>query len=244
MDRNPHENKKLESLDNDDFAFPPIPPSYSPSNPSSSSSLPSFDVPSDSLSDNSREPPLKDPVTFTTQEKTDTPTATSKVSSSPSPPPPPPLLQNPLDPILENCVTKSILSAVMGGCFGFIFGGVFGFNNVTAEEAARPFVRQILDGVKLMMSNGWSMGKNFAVVGAVFSGTECAIEQYRGKNDMWNSLSAGCITGSAFAIRVGPKAMMLGCAGFAAFSYAIDYFTGRHDETFIAIHDDDNEKYD
>lgn len=41
---------------------------------------------------------------------------------------------------------------------------------------------------------------------------------------MKNGIGAGCITGGALAYKAGPYAAGLGCAGFAAFSAAIDYY--------------------
>ena len=46
--------------------------------------------------------------------------------------------------------------------------------------------------------------------------------QYRAKNDLKNGVAAGCITGGALGSRAGPQAAAVGCAGFAAFSAAID----------------------
>ena len=48
--------------------------------------------------------------------------------------------------------------------------------------------------------------------------------QYRGKNDMKNGIAAGCITGGVLGAKAGPQAAAVGCAGFAAFSAAIDYY--------------------
>lgn len=61
---------------------------------------------------------------------------------------------------------------------------------------------------------------------AMFSGLECAVEKVRGRHDLGNELVAGCATGAALAAGQGYQAQCLGCAGFAAFSYAINYFTG------------------
>jgi hypothetical protein len=55
------------------------------------------------------------------------------------------------------------------------------------------------------------------------------IESFRAKNDIWNGVSAGCFTGAALAASGGPKAMIGGCVGFAAFSAAIDYWI-RHSD--------------
>lgn len=48
--------------------------------------------------------------------------------------------------------------------------------------------------------------------------------QFRAKNDLYNGVAAGCITGGALAAKAGPQAAAVGCAGFAAFSAAIDWY--------------------
>ncbi|KAI9676429.1 MAG: Mitochondrial import inner membrane translocase subunit tim22 [Caeruleum heppii] len=83
---------------------------------------------------------------------------------------------------------------------------------------------QVRRGLKDMGSRSFSSAKNFALVGAIFSGTECCIEGFRAKNDLGNGVAAGCITGGALGARAGPQAAAVGCAGFAAFSAAIDYY--------------------
>lgn len=40
----------------------------------------------------------------------------------------------------------------------------------------------------------------------------------------YNSVAAGCVTGGALGVKAGPQAAAIGCAGFAAFSAAIDYY--------------------
>ena len=82
--------------------------------------------------------------------------------------------------------------------------------------------QQIRAGFKDMGSRSVSMGKNFAKVGSLFAGIECGIEGLRAKNDITNGVAAGCITGGILAKNAGPQAMAVGCAGFAAFSAAID----------------------
>lgn len=75
-----------------------------------------------------------------------------------------------------------------------------------------------------MYRSSISSGKNFAKVGAIFSGTECAIEGLRAKNDLYNGVAGGCITGGVLARNAGPQAVVVGCAGFAVFSAAIDAY--------------------
>jgi hypothetical protein len=90
--------------------------------------------------------------------------------------------------------------------------------------ASLPVREQLRRGLKDMGSRSYSSAKNFALIGAVYSGTECCIEGLRAKNDLTNSVVAGCLTGGALAYRAGPQAAVLGCGGFAAFSAAIDAY--------------------
>lgn len=87
-----------------------------------------------------------------------------------------------------------------------------------------PLRQQLKHGLRDMYRSSISSGKNFAKVGAIFSGTECAIEGLRAKNDLWNGVAGGCLTGGVLARSAGPQAVAVGCAGFAAFSAAIDAY--------------------
>ena len=87
-----------------------------------------------------------------------------------------------------------------------------------------PVREQVRRGLKDMGSKSFSSAKNFANIGALYSGTECCIEGYRAKSDLYNSVSAGCVSGALLAYKAGPQAAALGCAGFAAFSTAIDAY--------------------
>jgi len=93
-----------------------------------------------------------------------------------------------------------------------------------AEIASLPIRQQLRQGLREMGRASYSSAKNFGMVGAIFSGTECCIEGFRAKNDLYNGVAAGCITGGALAAKAGPQAAAVGCAGFAAFSAAIDYY--------------------
>jgi import inner membrane translocase subunit TIM22 len=87
-----------------------------------------------------------------------------------------------------------------------------------------PLKEQLRRGFKDMGQRSYSSAKNFGKVGAIFAGTECCIEGLRAKNDLSNGVIAGCITGGVLAAPAGPQAAAVGCAGFAAFSAAIDYY--------------------
>lgn len=87
-----------------------------------------------------------------------------------------------------------------------------------------PIRQQLAAGLKDMGKASFSSAKNFGKIGAIFAGSECCIESLRGRNDLWNGVAGGCLTGGALGIPAGPQAAAIGCAGFAAFSAAIDWY--------------------
>lgn len=71
--------------------------------------------------------------------------------------------------------------------------------NVTDTTAPQTqTAREILREMKGAML---SYGKNFAILGAVFSGVECCIESARGKSDWKNGTYAGAVTGGLIGLR-------------------------------------------
>lgn len=101
--------------------------------------------------------------------------------------------------------------------------------SLTSPTASIPYTdlplrQQLKAGLRDMYRSSVSSGKNFAKVGAIFSGTECAIEGLRAKNDLYNGVAGGCLTGGILARNAGPQAVAVGCAGFAVFSAAIDAY--------------------
>ncbi|KAJ3075402.1 Mitochondrial import inner membrane translocase subunit tim22 [Podochytrium sp. JEL0797] len=129
--------------------------------------------------------------------------------------------------VTESCPFKGVFA--LGA--GFALGGVFGMfmssmdTTTNMEEFTKKSTKeQMRLTLKDMGQRSYSSAKNFAVVGAIFSGTECVIETFRAKNDIYNGVSAGCITGAVLAAKSGPAAMATGCVGFAAFSAAIDAY--------------------
>jgi len=133
--------------------------------------------------------------------------------------------------VMESCPGKT----VMAGTMGFVLGGAFGLfmssmsydTPLTAagrELTSLPVREQLRRGLKDMGSRSYSSAKNFGMVGALFSFTECGIEGFRAKNDITNGVAAGCVTGGILGAKAGPQAAAIGCAGFAAFSTAIEYW--------------------
>ncbi|KAJ3082070.1 Mitochondrial import inner membrane translocase subunit tim22 [Rhizoclosmatium hyalinum] len=138
-----------------------------------------------------------------------------------------PMMAMAMSQLTESCPFKSVMALGAGFALGGLFGMFMSSMDTTTnmdEFTKKSTKEQIRLTLKDMGQRSYSSAKNFAVVGAVFSGTECVIETYRAKNDIYNGISAGCITGAALAAKGGPVAMGTGCAGFAAFSAAIDYY--------------------
>ncbi|RDW95160.1 hypothetical protein BP5796_00923 [Coleophoma crateriformis] len=138
--------------------------------------------------------------------------------------------------LMESCPGKTVVSGVMG----FALGGAFGLfmasmqydtplstNPTAANITSLPLREQLRQGFKDMGARSFSSAKNFGKVGAIFAGTECCVEGFRAKNDLKNGVIAGCITGGVLAAPAGPQAAAVGCAGFAAFSLAIDAYMRR-----------------
>ncbi|XP_024921604.1 mitochondrial import inner membrane translocase subunit Tim22, partial [Cynoglossus semilaevis] len=107
---------------------------------------------------------------------------------------------------------------VLGGAFGIFTAGIDSNAGIDPKDPLRtPTAREVL---KDMGQRGMSYAKNFAIVGAMFSCTECIIESVR-QNDFVSDRFSLCLSLCSAA---GLKAGVLGCGGFAAFSAAIEYY--------------------
>jgi hypothetical protein len=100
--------------------------------------------------------------------------------------------------LMNSCPAKTVL----GGGAGFALGALFGlfmssadnalddkFLRLTAKEQAKITARQV--GQKAL-----STAKTFGVLSAVFATTECITESIRAKEDQYNGIIAGCVTGA------------------------------------------------
>jgi len=132
--------------------------------------------------------------------------------------------QDPTAAFRESCASQMVVSGAVSGLAGIVLGAVLApFNSsMQAQIEHLPLRQQFVRGGQEIAAQSKSWGKNLAVIGAVFSTTECFVEKARGRTDKWNQIGGGCLTGAILAYGSGPQAMCLGCAGFAAFSAAID----------------------
>lgn len=87
----------------------------------------------------------------------------------------------------------------MGAIGGSIWHSVKGARN--SPRGAR--LRGAVDAVKLRAP---VLGGNFAVWGGLFSSFDCLLQGIRHKEDPFNSIASGAITGGVLAIRSGPRA--------------------------------------
>lgn len=136
---------------------------------------------------------------------------------------------------MQSCPGKAIILGVSG----FALGGFFGLFmasmaydipvGMRAENPMDkiPLKQQIKTQFTDMAKRSYSSAKNFGFIGMVYSSLECVIESLRAKHDIYNSVSAGCVTGGSLSYKLGPKSAALSCLGFAAFSSAVDLYLGR-----------------
>ncbi|XP_033942865.1 mitochondrial import inner membrane translocase subunit Tim17-B isoform X1 [Pseudochaenichthys georgianus] len=125
-----------------------------------------------------------------------------------------------------------------GGAFtmGTIGGGVFqaikGFRNAPAvstpphnnsyDEPHGVVLKAVLNIALIFQGVGHRLrgsanavrvraphiGGSFAVWGGVFSTIDCGLVRLRGKEDPWNSITSGALTGAILAARSGPVTMV------------------------------------
>lgn len=133
---------------------------------------------------------------------------------------------------MQSCPGKTIMSAVSGfglGAFFGLFMASMAYDAPIGTASVKgiselPFKQQMKLQFTDMAKRSYSSAKNFGYIGMVYLGVECTVESLRAKHDIYNGVSAGCITGAGLAIKAGPHAAFMGCAGFAAFSLAIDMY--------------------
>ena len=139
-----------------------------------------------------------------------------------------------IESLRESCtfavVSHSAIGFVMGGALGLLMAGL-GSSGIEDSVSTLPLRTQMRQIFREMGSRSLSSAKSFSKIAFLFTGFECAVETWRAKHDLGNTLAAGCATGAVLGIKSGPQAAAMGCVGFAAFSAAIDHFMQeRHDD--------------
>ncbi|XP_026791410.2 mitochondrial import inner membrane translocase subunit Tim17-A isoform X2 [Pangasianodon hypophthalmus] len=101
--------------------------------------------------------------------------------------------------IVDDCGGAFTMGALGGG----IFQAVKGFRNSPSGMNHR--LRGSLTAIR---TRAPQLGGSFAVWGGLFSMIDCGLVKVRGKEDPWNSITSGAMTGAILAARNGPVAMV------------------------------------
>ncbi|EDV94779.1 GH17768 [Drosophila grimshawi] len=101
--------------------------------------------------------------------------------------------------IVEDCGGAFTMGAVGGG----IFQAIKGFRN-----APHGFQRRLIGGLAAVRARSGLVGGSFAVWGGTFSAIDCSLVYSRGKEDPWNSIVSGALTGGILAARGGVAGML------------------------------------
>lgn len=141
------------------------------------------------------------------------------------------------DWLSESCGSKAAIGVIGGGVMGLLMGVFMGaLTDMTPpvtviegkEVPQAPLREQMRTTLRATADKSIYWCRQFAFITGVFGGSECLVEKYRGKHDVWNAVLSGCVTGAAMQAKQGPQASALGCGGFAAFSLVIDSIMGTH----------------
>eukprot|EP00037_Helgoeca_nana_P000577 m.22330 g.22330 ORF g.22330 m.22330 type:complete len:203 (-) comp10703_c0_seq1:210-818(-) len=111
--------------------------------------------------------------------------------------------------ILDDCGGAFAMGAIGGG----LISAFKGWNTT-------PRGHQLQGMIRAVKIRGPLWGGQFAIWGAMFSTFDCTLVAIRDKEDPWNSIASGALTGGTLAIRQGPAAAAMGAA-FGGFILAM-----------------------
>ncbi len=94
----------------------------------------------------------------------------------------------------------------IGGAFsmGCVGGGVF---HLIRGSWNAPSNARMVGALNAISARSPILGGQFAVWGGLFACCDCSLTAIRQKEDPWNSIVSGAVTGGVLAARAGPKAM-------------------------------------
>ena len=101
--------------------------------------------------------------------------------------------------IVDDCGGAFTMGAIGGG----VFQSIKGFRNAPAG-----FSRRIGGSWSAVRARAPVIGGNFAVWGGLFSTIDCSMIYLRKKEDPWNSITSGALTGAILSVRNGTGAMI------------------------------------
>ncbi|XP_049608902.1 mitochondrial import inner membrane translocase subunit Tim17-B isoform X1 [Syngnathus scovelli] len=122
--------------------------------------------------------------------------------------------------IVDDCGGAFTMGAIGGG----VFQAIKGFRNAPAVSALiyssslyflcdntatfQGVAHRLKGSGNAVKLRAPQIGGSFAVWGGVFSTIDCGLVRLRGKEDPWNSITSGALTGAILAARSGPLTMM------------------------------------
>jgi len=97
----------------------------------------------------------------------------------------------------------------VGGAFalGAVGGGLWHLGK-GAKDAPQGFSTRLRGGVTALQARSSVLGGQFAVWGFLFACCDCSLTAVRQKEDPWNSIISGAVSGGVLAARAGPKHMV------------------------------------
>lgn len=91
----------------------------------------------------------------------------------------------------------------MGTIGGSVFQSIKGFRN-----APTGFDRRLAGSWVAIKTRAPMIGGSFAVWGGLFSTIDCTLVHFRQKEDPYNSIASGALTGAVLAVRKGVGSMV------------------------------------
>mmetsp|Transcript_5246 Transcript_5246/g.12780 ORF Transcript_5246/g.12780 Transcript_5246/m.12780 type:complete len:227 (-) Transcript_5246:166-846(-) len=99
----------------------------------------------------------------------------------------------------------------VGGAFGMGAGGGAIWHMYTGMRNS-PSGYRIKGGLEAVRREAPRIGGSFAVWGGLFSTFDCTLVALRRKEDPWNSIAAGALTGGFLSLRTGPASALRSAA--------------------------------
>ncbi|CAL8095117.1 unnamed protein product [Calicophoron daubneyi] len=100
--------------------------------------------------------------------------------------------------IVSDCGAAFAMGAIGGG----LVHSYKGYRN-----APSGYMRKLASAITNCRQRAPLVGGAFAIWGGTFTAVDCALVVARQKEDPWNSITSGAITGAVLALRHGPAAM-------------------------------------
>jgi len=91
----------------------------------------------------------------------------------------------------------------MGAIGGSVFHSIKGYRNAPSGN-----YRRLINAFITVKERAPVVGGNFAIWGGLFSAIDCSLIYMRKKEDPWNSITSGALTGGILSIRNGTGAII------------------------------------